>query len=283
MKSGFKWLAGAGMAATMLSGAAQAADAGSLYYERAFVRAADARCGLFDARTDAALASAEAQARGAALRAGVAETDLRLTHARAAARAAATTCGSTDLSIVAGRVKTAFAGWARTSRMTWPGDAQGWSADRTGYARPTWRLSQATVMGRSPVTFGYAATDLEAPRLQALVSFWGKPRPYAVRLILRDPKKADRAWLADGLPPTNVQQAVWASNWTAAPEALLGKDSRQGEAWTFPADAADRIAKLDPRERFAVQFLFSDDTSVSAVFEAGDFAAGRAFLDMGTL
>ena len=46
MKSGFKWLGAAAMAATMAAGAVQAADASSLYYERAFVRAADARCGV---------------------------------------------------------------------------------------------------------------------------------------------------------------------------------------------------------------------------------------------
>ena len=271
MKSGFKWIGGAAMAAAMIAGGAQAADPASLYYERAFVRAADARCGLFDARTDAALASAEAQARGAALRAGVGEADLRHVRNRASAKAATTACGSKDLSVVADRVKTAFAGWARTSRMTWPGDRQGWRADRTGYARPTWRLSQSTVMGRSPVTFGYAATDLETPRR------------IGARLVLRDPTKADRPWLAEGLPPVNARQLVWASDWREAPEALLAENREQGEAWTFPADAAERIARLDPRERFAIQFLFSDDTSISAVFEAGDFAAGRAFLAMGTL
>ncbi|HST92292.1 MAG TPA: hypothetical protein VLJ13_08870, partial [Brevundimonas sp.] len=73
---------------------ASAASAGPVdtYYERAFVVAADARCGLFEPRLDAALSAAAAQARGAALRSGIAETALMATAARARSRAQTVSC-----------------------------------------------------------------------------------------------------------------------------------------------------------------------------------------------
>ncbi|MBU4197403.1 MAG: hypothetical protein KJ911_11730, partial [Alphaproteobacteria bacterium] len=46
------------------------------YYERSFVLAANARCGLFQPQLTAALTAAAWQARGAALRAGTGEPDL---------------------------------------------------------------------------------------------------------------------------------------------------------------------------------------------------------------
>lgn len=287
MTSGFKYAVATAVAGLLLAGSAQAADADRAFYERAFVLAADARCDLFEAPVAAALTSARAQARGAALRAGMDEATLSQTEARARARAAATACATPDLKIVSDRVKSAFSGWERTARMTWPGNGQDWVADRMGYSRATWRLSQSTIMGRSPVTFGYAATDQGQPQLQALVSFVGRSRPMAARIWLRDTDRYTRPWLpALGqapLPHADSLRAVWASDWTAADKALLSKEAKAGEVWHFPASAADAIARLDPRETFVVQFLFRDDTIATARFEAGDFAAAQAFLAMGTL
>ena len=45
--------------------------------------------------------------------------------------------------------------------------------------------------------------------------------------------------------------------------------------------AADALSGLDPREVFTVEFVFRDGSVARTVFEAGDFAAGRAFLAMG--
>ncbi|MFN4186299.1 MAG: hypothetical protein ACK4M6_16330, partial [Hyphomonas sp.] len=47
------------------------------------------------------------------------------------------------------------------------------------------------------------------------------------------------------------------------------------------AAAADALSALDPREVFTVEFLFRDGSIARSTFEAGDFAAGRAFLAMG--
>ena len=51
----------------------------------------------------------------------------------------------------------------------------------------------------------------------------------------------------------------------------------------FPVAAANALAGLDPREPFVIEFLFRDDSVARATFEAGDFAAARAFIGMGSL
>lgn len=251
------------------------------YYERSFVLAANANCGLFEPRLAAALNAAAWQARGAALRAGANARDLAQTAARARARAAATACGSPDLKTVRGRVEHAFAGWTRTPRMQFPGDAAGWRADRTVQAEPGWRLVQATTTGASPVRFGLTGARGQSDRLAAVVSWHGRPRPTAVRLVLRDGAVAPRPWLARALPPQPQRRVIWASGVQAADAGLLKPDRDEGQAWFFPLAAADALAGLDPREVFAVEFVFRDGSVAAATFEAGDFAAGRAFLAMG--
>lgn len=253
------------------------------YYERAFVVAADARCGLFDDRVDAALTAATAQARGAALRSGAAEADLKAVAARAVARAGTVSCRDPQLAVVRDRVDGAFSGWARTPRMTFPGKTRPWVADRNAWSRPGWRLMQASRVGASPVTFGYGG-EAEGDALTAVVSFVGRSRPYAARIVFRDEVKAPRAWLSgDGLAPASARASVWATGVSAADAGLLSEGRRAGDAWRFPASAADRLARLDPREAFLVEFHFRDGSVARAPFEAGDFAAGRAFMAMGAL
>lgn len=253
------------------------------FYERAFVVAADQRCDLFRPELGAALTAATAQARGAALRSGVREADLNATAARARARAHAVACDSRDLQTVRSRVDGAFSGWARTARMTFPGEDKAWVANRAGYDRPTWRLVQNTIVGASPVAFGYSGQGA-ATELTAVVSFQGRSRPYAARLVMRDPAKAPRAWLAgEGLAPAALRTSVWSTGYAAAQPTLLAEGRRAGETWRFPATASAQLERLDPRESFAVEFHFRDGTMATARFEAGDFAAGRAFLAMGML
>lgn len=253
------------------------------FYERAFVVAADARCDLFEPHINAALTAATAQARGAALRSGAAEADLAAAAARARSRAGSVSCGDPQLATVRDRVDSAFSGWARTPRMTFPGARLHWTANRIGSDRASWRLMQASTVGASPVSFGYAGRG-ETAGLTAVVSFVGRSRPTAARIVLRDPARVPRAWLAgDGLVPASARASIWATDTAPADAALLSAGRRAGEAWRFPASAAEALEKLDPRETFAVEFHFRDGSVATARFEAGDFAAGRAFLAMGTL
>ncbi|WP_395944533.1 hypothetical protein [Brevundimonas sp.] len=268
-------------AATVAVPGAATAGPADRFYERSFVLAANERCGLFQPQLTAALSASTWQARGAALRAGANDRELAETAARARARAASTACGSADLKTVSGRVENAFSGWSRTARMTFPGDRAGWSADRAAYARPTWRLMQATTTGASPVRFGVVGGIERPDQLAAVVSWRGRSRPTGVRIVLRDRAVAPRPWLARELPPLAQRRAIWAAGVTTADPGLLAQGRETGQAWVFPAQAADALAALDPREIFTVEFVFRDGSVARSTFETGDFAAGRAFLSMG--
>ncbi|MFC5372802.1 hypothetical protein ACFPIF_09580 [Brevundimonas faecalis] len=262
-------------------GAARAAVTDA-FYDRVFVLAAHEKCGLFEPRLIAALDAAALQARGAALRAGSPATDLAAAAQRARSRAAGVACDDRDLGRVKARVQAGFAGWSRAARMTFPGDRSAWKGDRYESRLPGWRLVQDGATGGSPVRFGLVGRGPEATTPTAVVSFVGRPRPYAARLVLRDTDQSPRVWLAgNGLPPEPARRAVFASASRAAPTELLTEGARQGEAWIFPAQAAEALSRLDPRETFVIEFLFRDDSVASARFEAGDFAAARAFLAMG--
>ncbi|MFN3557973.1 MAG: hypothetical protein ACK4UQ_01705 [Brevundimonas sp.] len=283
LKTQSRGLAALMAVATLLAPGAAFAGPADTYYERAFVVAADARCDLFQPHIERALTAATAQARGAALRSGVAAADLTDVAWRAKARAGAVSCRDPQLALVKGRVDGAFEGWSRMPRMTFPGDRLDWVANRMGYERPTWRLQQASVVGASPVTFGYAGEGDNA-RLTAVVSWYGRPRPTSARLVFRDPVKAPRPWLAgNNLIPASAQASLWSSGVTAAEPTLLAADKRAGEAWTFAPFAAEALEQLDPREAFALEFHFRDGSVATVPFEAGDFAAGRAFMAMGSL
>lgn len=273
--------------------------AGEVYYERAFVLAAHRKCRLFEPGLTAALDAATLQARGAALRAGRTGPDLAAAAARAQAQADVTACDDAGLMQVTARVRTAFAGWSRAALIAFPGETASWRADRFTGREPGWRLAQDGVAGASPVRFGLAGLGPTTTEPTAVVSFVGRPRPYAARLVMRDAARTPRPWLAgkglageglpgerpigEGLPPEAARRAVFAARSEAAPRSLLADSARRGEAWIFPAEAVQALATLDPREPFLIEFLFRDNSVATARFEAGDFAAARAFLAMGPL
>jgi hypothetical protein len=273
-------------ASSALAPAAGWATTGT-YYDRAFVTAAHQKCRLFAAPVAGALSAATLQAHGAALRAGASEADLAATTRRARARAAEVSCANPELAVVRDRVTDAFQGWARTPRMSFPGARAEWTANRLRAAEPRWRLMQAGVTGASPVTFGLVADPDGAQTLSAVVSFVGRPRPYAARIVTRDPGLAARPWLTAAghgvLPPEAQRRALWSTGAVQAEAPILAADKRQGEAWRFPSAAGEMLEDLDPREPFLVQFLFRDGSIATARFEVGDFAAARAFVGLGTV
>lgn len=263
------------------------ADATRPYYDRSFVLAADQKCRLFAPIVAEALTAATLQARGAAARGGATPQDLAATAGRASARANQTSCGDPQLGVVKDRVANAFAGWAGTPRMTFPGVKAAWYGDRYALVGPGWRLKQTVQTGQAPVSFGLVGDAGGGETLQAVVTFVGRNRPYAARIVLRDVDRAPRPWptgsRAGDLPPEAQRRAIFSTGSAAAAEGLLLPERKDGQTWRFPDTAADLIAQLDPREAFAIDFLFSDDSVARATFEAGDFAAGRAFIDMGSL
>lgn len=268
---------------------AQPAD---LFYERTVMNAADARCNLFTPELGAALAASAAQARGAALRAGIPPQTLRAIEASARSKAAQAGCASPDIALAAGRVKTAFSGYAKITRLTYPGDIAPWRADRAGGRTSSWRLSQDTSFGPDQLSFGLAGRDGPGA-LVAVARFADGAQPYAARLLLRDGTRSSQPYLdrwgagstarlplARRLPPGSALKAYQASARSPAGQDLLPRDAKSGWAFRFPDAAAIELGRLDPREAVAVEFLFPGDIVRRAYVEVGDFAAGRAFLQV---
>ena len=263
-----------------------------LFYERTVMGAADARCGLFAPDVASALAAGAAQARGAALRAGVSAEALREAERIARAKAATADCGSRDLVLAAARVRNAFSGYAKLTRLTYAGDVADWRADRNIGRNARWRLAQDTSFGGDQMAFGLAGRD-GAGALVAVAQFADGAEPYAARIVLRDTQRSTQPYLdrwgggataglplARRLPPHTALKTYSASARSPAGQDLLPKGAAGGWAFRFPDGAALALAGLDPRESVAVEFLFPGDVTRRAYVEVGDFAAGRAFLQV---
>jgi hypothetical protein len=263
-----------------------------LFYERTVMTQADRRCGLFAPEVGAALAAAAAQARGAALRAGTTVDSLRNAEATAHAKADAVACSAPDLAIAATRVRTAFSGYAKISRLTYAGDLADWRADRNVSKAARWRLSQDSTFGPDHMSFGLAGRDGSAA-LVAVARFADGAEPYAARLLLRNSSRSGQPYLdrwgggstanlplAHRLPPASALKAYAAAARSSAGPELMPKGTSDGWTFRFPDAAALDLASLDPREAVAVEFLFPGDVTRRAYVEVGDFAAGRAFLQL---
>ena len=272
---------------------AHASTAADLYYERTVMAAADARCRLFAPELGQALAAAQAQARGAALRAGADPAALGDIQRRAEAKVEAVGCDSPDLTLAANRVKNAFEGFSHVTRLTYPGDAAAWQANRTATAASVWRLSQPATFGADRMIFGLAGRDAPGA-LVAVVNFADGEAPYAARLVIRDTARAPGAYLdrqqADAagriplpsrLPPRALDRSFVAEARDPANTALLPTGAKEGWTFRFSAPAVEALSSLDPREAVMVEFLFAGrdgDEVRTAYVEVGDFAAGRAFV-----
>ncbi len=287
------WWVGLGLTAAICAAPGLAcASSVDLFYERTVMTAADARCGLFEASVGSALAAARAQARGAALRAGASRATLTAVERRASQKAAGAACDSADLNLAASRVRSAFEGYAKLIKMDYPGDVSQWRADRSStLTAARWRLAQDTTFDGGTMVFGLAGR-IGANRLMAVASFDDGATPYAARLVLRDDgltfgayldargDSLDRLPLARRLPPVAAQIAYAAEARSRAGLDLLPKDLKKGWAFRFPAEAARTLSGLDPREAVMVEFLFEGQAPRRAYVEVGDFAAGRAFLQV---
>ncbi len=291
-----RWALAAVTAAAVVAPLIASAAAADLYYERTVMVAADARCRLFAPAVGSALAAAQAQARGAALRSGVDEASLAATAQRARSKVDAVDCNSKDVAVAAGRVRTAFEAYAAINRIPYPGDLSSWQADRTpGRTASSWRLAQPASFGADKMLFGLAGKGTPGS-LTAVVVFADGATPYTARIIMRDPSRVGRAFIdtrkvAPGakppltarVAPRNMSLAYTASSRGMSPLGLLPRGEKAAISFGFPDSASAMLANLDPREAVAVEFVFagrSGDVVRTAYVEVGDFAAGRAFLGL---
>jgi len=263
---------------------AQPAD---LFFERMVMSAVDDRCGLFTPGVSAALAAGAEQARGAALRAGSEARSLKALERDAKSRAMYIDCRSAPVASAAARVQTAFAGYQRIQRMTYRGDLTEWRADRGVGRTARWRLSQSADFGSNRMIFGLAGRE-GASALVAVASFADKGTPYSARLVMRDAGRTmgpyldarTRQPLSGKIPPASATRSYIAEARSGAEDELLPKGHASGWAFRFPANAVQAMAELDPREAVRVEFLMPGERVRVAYVEVGDFAAGRAFLQV---
>ena len=280
------WIGLVGAALVVLPSAASAQPS-DLFYERTVMSAAGSRCSLFTPEVSSALAAAAAQARGAAIRAGTDPRELQTLKATAQRRAAAVDCASPSVTQPAARVRAAFAGYQRVLRMNYPGDVALWSADRGMGRTPRWRLAQSADFGSNRLLFGLAGRDGPSA-LVAVADFADNASPYAARLVFRDNGRTSGPYLSGGpkqplatkLPPRAATRMFLAEARGSAEVELLPKGSGDGWAFRFPTAAVAALNDLDPREAVAIEFLFAGDRVRTAYVEVGDFAAGRAFLQL---
>ena len=274
-----------------LAPAAAHADAAELFYERSLMSAAGARCNLFDASVTAALTASARQAKGAALRGGADADALDGVQDRALAKAGAVGCASPDLATVAGRVRSAFAGYAKLTTMSFPGGAATWRADR-GSGTSGWRLAQTGASKSGAATFGIAADDQGGDGLAAVAGWPTAFTASTARLVMRDPTLAPHAYLdprhpelARQTPPRALTRTFFANARGSAGPALLPAGAAAGALFRFPASVVSALEALDPREAVVLELVYPtrDGERVEAIpFEVGDFAAGRAFLSART-
>lgn len=279
-------MAAAGVLAAPLTATAGPLD---LYVERTAMAAADQRCGFFDSGLRSALEAGRLQTRNAALRSGATADDLSRADAQARASARTVICDSEPVAAAAAHVRNAFAGFAKLRQITYPGETADWRADRTASATVhRWRLAQQTDFAGGKMVFGLAGRDTR-PVLLALVSFEGGQAPYGARLVLRDSSRAAQPYLdlrgdqdlSRRLPPAGALRTYAAEARSKAGLDLRPETMSSGWAFRFPAQAAERLATLHPREAVAVEFLFTQGAPVRRVYvEVGDFAVGHAFLQM---
>lgn len=275
--------------AAMMAAAPVAAAAGplDLFSERTAMAAADARCGLFDASLRSALEAGRAQSRNAALRAGIPADEIRKAEARGLQAGRAADCASATVRDAADHVRQAFDGFGKVTRAVYPGDAAEWRADRSRSPDThVWRLVQDGQMAGGQMVFGLAGRD-GAHVLLTLASFDDGQTPYAARLVFRDEDRAAAPYLSGGrelsrrLPPRGALTSFAAEARSRAGLDLRPEDMGAGWAFRFPAEAVARLARLDPREAVAVEFLFSSGAPVRRAYvEVGDFAPGRAFIQL---
>jgi hypothetical protein len=150
-----------------------------------------------------------------------------------------------------------------------------------------WRLSQSADFGSNRMIFGLAGRE-GASALVAVASFADKATPYSARLVMRDGGRTmgpyldarTRQPLSGKIPPAAATRSYIAEARSGAEDELLPKGHASGWAFRFPAHAVQALAELDPREAVRVEFMMPGERVRVAYVEVGDFAAGRAFLQV---
>jgi len=308
VKTGFAILAvAAAMAAPAVAQNTALADAlAGQIARRYFMVQVNDRCHLLTAPAATALQAGYVQARNAALRTGrdMAALAPILDNARAAA--AATACDAPRLVAEVDAAQNAFRTYRVQMRLDLPGSRAAWTGVRTDQDTAEWRLVQHQSSAQADFAFGLYGT-LAANSLSVTAHFADGARPYAARLLVRNPD----VWatgVIDAAPyaPTHQRPLGFSDvatlSFPAYGETDVSTTVRpavkvnfagfalggryvgveapvDAQRFDFPKAAVMAMARLDPREDVVIEFD-SDQGPLYARFEVGDFIPGMAYLSL---
>ncbi len=252
-----------------------------VFAERTAMRVADQRCKLFAPSVASALLMGEVQARNAVLRSGRDAADVAQIVEIAVQRGSSISCRDPALITEAGHIRSAFSSYAKVQRLDFPGGTASWKADRTVLSTRVeggrWALTTAAVRSTSSLHFGVVVTSGRLALFAQPGAEPGLMQPAAARLVVRDPQRAPRPYLASAItpPPRAASNIYFAQARRAAPDGGLG--------FQFPDRAVEALVQLDPREAVLLELVYPTshgDRVVSGVYEVGDFAPAYGFLTL---
>ncbi len=263
------------------------------YLERAAITAADQKCSLFTDGERMALTSGLYQARNELLRADYAIAEIEALTDEVSTHARTLGCDHPSIQNVSSTIRDSYRQFVKTSFLEFPGRAAFWEASRSEH--DAWAVRQPEA--KSGAVLGLRRAEPQSRRpsigpadtrktLQLAVSIPATSRaPSTVQLLVRDPAKLSEPWI-NGLtgsnnqltpPPRAVATPLWAgrqsNEWDVVKDPIY--------VFYFGNDAIERLEALDPREAVTLQLTPSpraaEQSPTRIVFEAGDFAAARAF------
>lgn len=263
-----------------VASATEGPNAREAYVERRGLLEADAQCRLLSPSIRAALQVGIAQTRGSLLRAGWSSAQMRQLESTVVSAAQARACDDARTREAMTGANRAFAQWANTGTMEFPGWERAWIARR---AAGGWRLSQS-IEAPLLATFGVRDTD----NAQHLTLAIGVPNanaaPTSARLVMRDARRAGPVevtlpqrmsyGLAAGVAPSTAARSVPS---TRSIEHLNA--GRTQAVFIFPDTAFRDLLALDPRESVEIH-VSQGRVTHRLLVEVGDIAAARAFLTL---
>lgn len=267
------------IAALALAGPAAADPPGAqaALVERLGLLQLDQRCGLLSPGARAAVEAGAEQARGALLRAGWGYAQLRELEAAVDSAARNRACNDPRTQAAVADAREAYASWARTNVMEFPGWSRSWTARRVTGPNG-WRLSQTI---DSSASFGVRETDGGQHLSLALAP----TSATGARLILRDSRRSNASALdltrrvAYGLEAGAPAIGAATRTYASATRTERRPGGVMQTVFTFPDAAFQAMLALDPRETVVIEILGARTTQRLLV-EVGDIAAARAFLTL---
>lgn len=279
---------------------AAATPADRAFFERFLLIAGDEHCHFLDPDLLRALKVSTAQARGAALRAGLTEQDLQALEAKARRTIVNVSCVDSSLTARVAAAKRALGDYRKLAAQEFKGTKRSWLASRSGKDNG-WRLVQA--LGRGAQIGIVAAnpdSDAVAAKRPIRHLVFGVPlaeseeAPIAARIFVRNPALQLQPVLGGfGAIASRDKPGLFAASpivssafWAKARYVNEGEEGR-AVAFFFGADLVDAIMALDPREACLIELQPSlpDKEKVAAdinaqryLMEVGDLPAALAFI-----